>query len=67
MTANLRSLSSFRALAFAALLAMSLWLSAMQAVADTRPFGSPNLFDPGFVDRQEFLPRPLGHFGVSWE
>ncbi len=67
MTANLRNLRSIRGIAFAALLAMSLWLSAMQAVADTRPFGSPNLFDPGFVDRQEFLPRPLGHFGVSWE
>jgi hypothetical protein len=67
VTANLRDLCSIRGIAFAALLAMSLWLSAMQAVADTRPFGSPNLFDPGFVDRQEFLPRPLGHFGVSWE
>ena len=64
MTTNLRSL---RGLAFAALLAMSLWLSAMEAVADTRPFGSPNLFDPGFVDNQQLLPRPLGHFGVSWE
>ena len=67
MTANLRSLRSIRGIAFAALLAMSLWLSAMEAVADTRPFGSPNLFDPGFVDDQLFLPRPLGHFGVSWE
>ena len=64
MTTNLRSL---RGLAFAALLAMSLWLSAIEAVADTRPFGSPNLFDPGFVDNQHLLPRPLGHFGVSWE
>jgi hypothetical protein len=64
MTTNLRSL---RGLAFAALLAMSLWLSATAAVADTRPFGSPNLFDPGFVDNHHFLPRPLGHFGVSWE
>jgi len=64
VTTNLRSL---RGLAFAALLAMSLWLSAMEAVADTRPFGSPNLFDPGFVDNQQLLPRPLGHFGVSWE
>ena len=64
MTTNLRSL---RGLAFAALLAMSLWLSAMQAVADTRPFGSPNLFDPGLVNNQQFLPRPLGHFGVTWE
>jgi hypothetical protein len=64
MTMNLRSL---RGIAFAALLAMSLWLSAMQAVADTRPFGSPNLFDPGFVDNQQVFPRPLGHFGVTWE
>jgi hypothetical protein len=56
-----------RGIAFAALLAISLWLSAMQAVADTRPFGSPNLFDPGFVDNQQLLPRPLGHFGVTWE
>ena len=67
MTTNLRSLSSIRGIAFAALLALSLWLSATAAVADTRPFGSPNLFDPGFVDGQHFLPRPLGHFGVSWE
>ena len=67
MTTNRRNLRSIRGIAFAALLAMSLWLSAMHAVADTRPFGSPNLFDPGFVDRQEFLPRPLGHFGVTWE
>jgi hypothetical protein len=70
MTTNLRSLrclTSMRGLAFAALLAMSLWLSATAAVADTRPFGSPNLFDPGFVDRPQFLQRPLGHFGVSWE
>jgi hypothetical protein len=64
MTTNVLSL---RGIAFAALLAMSLWLSAMQAVADTRPFGSPNLFDPGFVDHGQLLPRPLGHFGVSWE
>ena len=64
MTTNLRSL---RGIAFAALLALSLWLSAAQAVADTRPFGNPNLFDPGFVDGGRFLPRPLGHFGVSWE
>lgn len=64
MTTHLRSL---RGLAFAALLAMSLWLSATAAVADTRPFGSPNLFDPGFVNRPQLLPRPLGHFGVSWE
>jgi hypothetical protein len=61
------NLVSLRGVAFAALLALSLWLSAMQAVADTRPFGSPNLFDAGFVDRQDFLPRPLGHLGVTWE
>jgi hypothetical protein len=67
VTTNLRNLCSTRGIAFAALLAMSLWLSAMQAVADTRPFGSPNLFDPGFVDSQQVLPRPLGHFGVTWE
>ena len=67
MTTNLRNLCSMRGIAFAALLALSLWLSAMQAVADTKPFGSPNLFDPGFVDNQQFFPRPLGHLGVTWE
>ena len=64
MTTNLLSL---RGIAFAALLALSLWLSAMQAVADTRPFGLPNIFDPGFVDDQQLLPRPIGHLGVTWE
>jgi hypothetical protein len=64
MTTNLRSV---RGIAFAALLALSLWLSATAAVAGTRPWGAPNMFDPGFADNERFLPRPLGHFGVSWE
>ena len=64
MTTNVRSI---RGIAFAALLALSLWLSAMQAVADTRPWGAPNMFDPGFADNGQFFPRPLGHFGVTWE
>ena len=64
MTTNLRSL---RGIAFAALLALSLWLTAVQAAADTRPFGAPNLLDPGFVDGGQFEPQPLGQFGVTWE
>lgn len=64
MTTNLRSL---RGIAFAALLALTLWLSAAQAIADTRQSGDLNLFDPGFVDRSPFLPRPLGRLGVTWE
>jgi hypothetical protein len=64
VTTNLRHT---RGIVFAALLALSLWLSAMQAVADTRPSGSPNLFDPGFMDNRGFLPRPIGHLGVTWE
>jgi hypothetical protein len=61
------SLRSLQGIAFAALLALSLWLSAAQAIADTRPPGSPNLFDPGFVDGARLLPRQLGHLGVTWE
>ena len=68
VTTNLRSLQG---IAFAALLALTLWLSAITAIADTREtFGGPNLFDPGFVDHPgfgPFGPRPLGRFGVSWE
>jgi hypothetical protein len=64
MTMSLRSLQG---LAFAALLALTLWMTATAAVADTRPFGSPNLFDPGFVDGGRLLPRPIGHLGVTWE
>ncbi len=63
MTLNSRSLNR---ILFAALLALSLWITAVEAVADTRPFGSPSLFDPGFVD-DKMQPRPAGHFGVTWE
>jgi hypothetical protein len=64
MTLNVRP---SQGLVFALLLAMSLWMSATAAIADTRPHGSPNLFDPGFVDNRDLLRRPLGHLGVSWE
>jgi hypothetical protein len=64
VTANRRSLTG---IVFAALLALSLWITAVQAVADTRPFGSPNFFDPGFADSNRIQPRPAGHFGVTWE
>jgi hypothetical protein len=54
---------------FAALLALSLIATTSQALADTRGTnGVPNLFDPGFVDNvTRNLPRPIGHFGISWE
>jgi hypothetical protein len=63
------SLRSLHGIVFAALLALSLVATTSQALADTRGSnGSPNLFDPGFVDSvTRNLPRPLGHFGVSWE
>ena len=74
VTTNLRSLQG---IAFAALLALTLWLSAMTAIADTKDtFGGPNMFDPGFVDHPgfgPFGPHPLGRlgvdrlFGVTWE
>ena len=66
MTTSLRSLNG---IVFAALLALSLIATTSQALADTRGTnGAPNLFDPGFVDNiTRNLPRPLGHFGVSWE
>ena len=63
--------SAFRSLqgiAFAALLALALWLTAAQALADTKTtFGGPNLFDPGFIDHPGFAPRGIGRFGVTWE
>ncbi len=64
MTAKLRSLQG---IVFAALLALTLWLTAMQAVADTHPLGYPNLFDPGFADGGRYVPQPIGHLGVTWE
>jgi len=55
--------------AFAALLALALWLSAATALADTATtFGGPNLFDPGFVDHPGFGPlgtHPIGRLGVD--
>jgi hypothetical protein len=66
LTTSLRSLNG---IVFAALLALSLIATTSQALADTRGTnGTPNLFDPGFVDHvTRDLPRPFGHFGVSWE
>ncbi len=66
MTTRLRSLYG---IAFAALLALSLVATTSEALADTRGTnGTPKLFDPGFVNTvTRNLPRPLGHFGVSWE
>ena len=73
----MRSLNSIRSIAFAMLLALTLWFSAITAIADTRErFGGPNLFDPGFVDHPGFgpgVPHQLGRlgvdrlFGVTWE
>ena len=67
MTTQLRSLHG---IVFAALLALSLIATTSQALADTRrgPSGGPDLFDPGFVDNvTRNLPRPFGHFGITWE
>ena len=64
MTTNLRSLQG---IVFAALLALTLWLTAIQAVADTRPLGHPHRFDPGFADGGRYVPHQLGHLGVTWK
>jgi hypothetical protein len=64
MTTSLRSLQR---IIFITLLALTLWVTAIQAVADTRPFGLPNLFDPGFVDPGRYVPEQIGHLGVTWE
>ena len=67
--ATTTSLRSIQGSAFAALLALALWLSAATALADTgTTFGGPNLFDPGFVDHPGFgsLGRhPIGRLGVD--
>ena len=67
MTTSLRSLYG---IVFAALLALSLIATTIDAVASTPAIGGgPMLFDQGFVDRATglFSPERLGRFGVSWE
>lgn len=67
MTTSLRSLSG---VIFAALLALSLVVTTVDAMASTVVHdGGLVRFDQGFVDRSIglFNPRPVGRFGVSWE
>ncbi len=66
MTATLRPLFSF---AFAALLALSLFATANDAIAKTTGTNAlPALLDRGFEDDQGSKHgRPLGRLGVSWE
>lgn len=67
MTALLRP-RGVQGIAFAALLALSLWFSAAEAVAVSRGDGIPNLFDQGPDDRPgRLLHRPVGRLGVTWE
>ena len=65
MTTTLRSLYG---LIFVALFALSLIATTQDAIAKTSGANPlPMLFDQGFVERQQHLPRPLGRLGVSWE
>jgi hypothetical protein len=67
LTTQLRPLQG---IVFAALMALSLFVTASQALADTRGSGGrlPNIFDPGVIERvAKDLQRPIGRFGVSWE
>jgi hypothetical protein len=67
LTTQLRPLYG---IVFAALMALSLFVTASQALADTRGSGGklPNIFDAGTVEKvSKDLQRPLGRFGVSWE
>jgi hypothetical protein len=67
MTATLRPLFG---VVFAALLALSLVATTMDAVASTTEHsGGPALFDQGLVDKSGglFKPRPIGRFGITWE
>lgn len=64
-SARLRPLQG---IVFAALLALSLWLTTVDALARTHGFTRlPNIFDPGMVEGDNLVPRPIGHLGVSWE
>ena len=61
-------LRPLQGLIFAALVALSLWMSTADALARTRGFTRlPNIFDPGIVEGDNFVPRPIGHLGVTWE
>lgn len=68
VTAALRPLTG---IVFAALLALSLIVTTMDAVARTTDVaGGPATFDRGLVDRSGsgFLkPQPIGRLGVTWE
>ena len=69
MTTTLRSLTG---IVFAALLAMSLVATTVDALAYSgERSGLPALFDEGFVDRPSTIgilrPRPIGRLGVTWE
>ncbi len=66
-TAALRPLFG---IVFAALLALSLVVTTVDALASTTEQSAGTaLFDQGFVERGGgfFKPRPIGRFGVTWE
>lgn len=55
---------------FAALLALSLVATTMDALASTTERSDgPARFDQGLVDKSGglFKPRPIGRFGITWE
>jgi hypothetical protein len=53
---------------FAAILALSLIATTVDALADTSPHnGGPAFFDQGNGSNSFFRPRPVGRLGVTWE
>jgi len=66
MTCTIRPLTG---IVFAALLALSLIATTVDALADTGAHnGGPALFDQGNDGSNSFFrPRPVGRFGVTWE
>ncbi len=67
MTAILRPLFG---IVFAALLALSLVATTVDALASTTDqLGGPATFDRGYVDHASGIlkPRPIGRLGVTWE
>lgn len=66
MTFTIRPLTG---IVFAALLALSLIATTVDALADTAVHnGGPAFFDQGGDGSNSFFkPRPVGRFGVTWE
>jgi hypothetical protein len=63
------TIRSVTGIVFAAMLALSLIATTVDALADTGAHnGGPAFFDQGSDGNNSFLrPRPLGRLGVTWE